>query len=154
MVGDAQLILAGGGLLAAGVVASTVAARLRLPALILFLALGMAVGSDGLGWIDFANYSLARLVGTIALVLILFEGGLATGFRALRPVLGPAVSLAAIGTVGSAAITGLAASWLLHFSIGERTAARRDPVADRWRGGVRAAARGAPAATGGADARG
>ena len=116
MVGDAQLILAGGGLLAAGVVASTVAARLRLPALILFLALGMAVGSDGLGWIDFANYSLARLVGTIALVLILFEGGLATGFRALRPVLGPAVSLAAIGTVGSAAITGIAASRLLHFS--------------------------------------
>ncbi len=117
MVGDAQLILAGGGLLAAGVVASTVAARLRLPALVLFLALGMAVGSDGLGWISFANYSLARLVGTIALVLILFEGGLATGFRALRPVLGPAVSLAAIATVGSAAITGLAASWLLHFSI-------------------------------------
>src|ERR1700729_3161741 len=116
MVGDAQLILAGGGLLAAGVVASTVAARVRVPALILFLGLGMAVGSDGLGWIDFANYSLARLVGTIALVLILFEGGLATGYRALRPVLAPAVSLAAIGTVGSGAITGIAASWLLHFS--------------------------------------
>lgn len=117
MVGDAQLILAGGGLLAAGVVASTVAARVRVPALILFLGLGMAVGSDGLGWIDFANYSLARLVGTIALVLILFEGGLATGYRALRPVLAPAVSLAAIGTVGSAAITGIAASWLLHFPV-------------------------------------
>ena len=116
MVGDAELILAAGGLLAAGVVASTVAARLRLPALILFLGLGMGVGSDGLGWIDFANYSLARLVGTIALVLILFEGGLATGIRALRPVLAPAVSLATVGTVGSAAITGIAASWLLHFS--------------------------------------
>ncbi len=117
MVGDAQLILAGGGLLAAGVVASTVAARVRVPALILFLGLGMAVGSDGLGWIDFADYSLARLVGTIALVLILFEGGLATGYRALRPVLAPAVSLASIGTVGSAAITGIAASLLLHFPV-------------------------------------
>jgi potassium/hydrogen antiporter len=116
---EAQLILAGGGLLAAGVVASAVAARVRLPALLLFLGLGMAVGSDGLGWIDFADYSLAHLVGTVALVLILFEGGLATGFRTLRPVLGPSVSLAAIGTAGTALIAGLAASRLFHFSIAE-----------------------------------
>ena len=119
MVTDAQLILAGGALLAAGVVASAVAARLRLPALVLFLGLGMAVGTDGLGWIDFANYSLAELVGTIALVLILFEGGLATGFRALRPVLGPAISLATIGTAGSALIAGIIASRLFHFSLAE-----------------------------------
>ena len=79
----------------------------------------MAVGSDGLDWIDFANYSLAHLVGTVALLLILFEGGLATGFRALRPVLGPSVSLAAIGTAGTAVIAGLSASWLFHFSIAE-----------------------------------
>jgi len=119
VVTDAQLILAGGALLAAGVVASAVAARLRLPALVLFLGLGMAVGTDGLGWIDFANYSLAELVGTIALVLILFEGGLATGFRALRPVLGPAISLATIGTAGSALIAGIIASRLFHFSLAE-----------------------------------
>jgi potassium/hydrogen antiporter len=119
VVGDAQLILAAGGLLAAGVAASAVAARLRLPALVLFLALGMAIGSDGLGWIDFADYSLARLVGTIALVLILFEGGLATGFPTIRPVLRPAVSLAVVGTVGTAAIAGLAASWLFDFSTAE-----------------------------------
>ena len=119
MLDDAQLILAGGGLLAAGVVASAAASRLRLPALLLFLGLGMAVGSDGLGWISFANYSLARLVGTIALVAILFEGGLTTGFRALRPVLGPSVSLAAIGTAGTAAIGGIIASLLFHFSLAE-----------------------------------
>ena len=119
MDNEAQLILAGGGLLAAGVLASAVAARVRLPALLLFLGLGMAVGSDGLDWIDFANYSLAHLVGTVALLLILFEGGLATGFRALRPVLGPSVSLAAIGTAGTAVIAGLSASWLFHFSIAE-----------------------------------
>jgi potassium/hydrogen antiporter len=119
MDNEAQLILAGGGLLATGVLASAVAARVRLPALLLFLGLGMAVGSDGLDWIDFANYSLAHLVGTVALLLILFEGGLATGFRALRPVLGPSVSLAAIGTVGTAVIAGLSASWLFHFSIAE-----------------------------------
>jgi len=119
MDNEAQLILAGGGLLAAGVLASAVAARVRLPALLLFLGLGMLVGSDGLGWIDFANYSLAHLVGTVALLLILFEGGLATGFRELRPVLAPAVSLAAIGTAGTALIAGVTASWLFHFSIAE-----------------------------------
>jgi len=119
MENEAQLILAGGGLLAAGVLASAVAARVRLPALLLFLGLGMLVGSDGFGWIDFANYSLAHLVGTVALLLILFEGGLTTGFRALRPVLGPSVSLAAIGTAGTALIAGLSASWLFHFSIAE-----------------------------------
>ncbi len=119
MDNEALLILAGGGLLAAGVLASAVAARVRLPALLLFLGLGMLVGSDGLGWIGFANYSLAHLVGTVALLLILFEGGLTTGFRALRPVLGPSISLAAIGTAMTAVIAGLCASWLFHFSIAE-----------------------------------
>jgi cell volume regulation protein A len=119
MDNEALLILAGGGLLAAGVVASAVAARVRLPALLLFLGLGMLVGSDGFGWIGFANYSLAHLVGTVALLLILFEGGLTTGLRALRPVLGPSVSLAAIGTAMTAVIAGLCASWLFHFSIAE-----------------------------------
>jgi len=119
MDNEAELILAGGALLAAGVLASAVAARVRLPALLLFLGLGMLVGSDALGWIDFANYSLAHLVGTVALLLILFEGGLNTGFRTLRPVLGPSVSLAAIGTAGTAVIAGLSASWLFHFSIAE-----------------------------------
>lgn len=119
MTGDAQLILIAGGLLVAGVAASAVAARLRVPALVLFLALGMAIGSDGLDWIDFGDYSLTRLVGTIALSLILFEGGLATGLSEIRPVLGPAVSLAVIATIVNAAIAGLAASWLLHFSTAE-----------------------------------
>jgi NhaP-type Na+/H+ and K+/H+ antiporter len=45
----------------------------------------MAVGSDGLGWIYLDDYSLARLIGTVALVVILFEGGLQTGFGQLRP---------------------------------------------------------------------
>lgn len=119
MPADAKLILVAGGLLVAGVAASVVAARVRVPALVLFLALGMAVGSDGLGWIDFANYSRMRLLGTLALVLILFEGGLATEFRALRPVLGSSVSLAAIGTLLTAVLAGLAASWLFDFSTAE-----------------------------------
>jgi cell volume regulation protein A len=113
---DGQLILITGALLAGGLIASFVAVRVRVPALVLFLGLGMVVGSDGTGWIDFSNYELARTVGTIALALILFEGGLTTGFDEIRPVLRASLSLAFIGTLGTAVIAGLAAAWLFHFS--------------------------------------
>ena len=117
MTRDAQLILAVGALLAAGLVAAGLAARLRLPALVLFCGLGMLVGSDGLGFVPFNDYRLARMIGTIALVLILFEGGLAAGWHELRPVLRPALLLAVIGTVVTAAIVGLSASALFDFSL-------------------------------------
>jgi cell volume regulation protein A len=112
MTQDAVLVLVAGALLAAGVLASVVATRLRLPALVLFLALGMLIGTDGLGWIDFENYELTRSIGIIALLLILFEGGLAAGWDEIRPVLRPAVSLAVIATLGTALIVGLAATVL------------------------------------------
>jgi cell volume regulation protein A len=114
---DAHLILAVGGLLAAGVAAAGLAARLRLPALLLFAGLGMLVGTDALGWVDFEDYRLARLIGTVALVLILFEGGLAAGWRQLRPVIRPALSLAVLATVLTAAVIGLAASLLFDFTL-------------------------------------
>jgi potassium/hydrogen antiporter len=117
MAHDAHLILAAGGVLAAGIAAAAVAARLRLPGLVLFAGLGLLIGSDGLGWIDFDDYRLARMIGTVALVLILFEGGLAAGWRQLRPVLRPAVRLAVLGPVATAAVIGLAATWLLHFTL-------------------------------------
>jgi cell volume regulation protein A len=94
---DEQLILVAGALLAAGILASLLANRVRIPGLALFLGLGMAIGSDGLGWIDFNNYELARTIGIIALALILFDGGLRAGMSEIRPVLGPAVSLATVG---------------------------------------------------------
>ena len=83
-----------------------------MPGLLLFLFLGMAIGSDGLGWIDFDDYALARRIGIIALALILFEGGLTSGLLEIRPVLGPAISLAIVGTIVTAVITGLAAAAL------------------------------------------
>jgi cell volume regulation protein A len=116
---DAHLILLAGVLLAAGVGASLLASALRLPALLLFLGVGMAVGSDGLGWIYLNDYRLARLIGTAALVAILFEGGLQTGFAKLRPVLAPAASLAIVGTALTAVVTGLFAAWLFNFSVAE-----------------------------------
>jgi potassium/hydrogen antiporter len=117
---EGEMILIAGGLLAGGIAASLVAARVRLPGLILFLAIGMVIGSDGTGWIDFggsdADYELARTIGVVALGLILFEGGLSAGFGEIRPVLRPAISLALVGTFVTAAIAGLAAAWLFDLS--------------------------------------
>jgi potassium/hydrogen antiporter len=119
-VTDGELILVAGALLAAGIAASLLAARVRLPGLLLFLALGVILGSDVTGWIDFGraeeDYELARTIGIVALVLILFEGGLTAGFEEIRPVLRPALALALVGTFVTAAITGAAAIWLFDLT--------------------------------------
>jgi cell volume regulation protein A len=115
-VADGHLILSAGALLAAGLVASFVAMRVRVPSLVLFLGVGMLVGSDGLGWIEFDSYRLARTIGVISLALILFEGGLTSGLLHLRPVLGAATSLATVGTVVTAVLVGFGAAALFGFS--------------------------------------
>lgn len=117
---DGGLILVAGTLLAVGIAAALAAGRLRVPGLVLFLLLGMAMGSDGLGLIHFGSGSgdleLARSVGIVALLLILFEGGLAAGWQEVRPVLATGISLAVVGTLVTAAITGLAVHLLLDLS--------------------------------------
>jgi potassium/hydrogen antiporter len=113
---DGELILVAAALLAAGIAASLLASRVRLPGLLLFLGLGMAIGSDGTGWIDFNDYELARTIGVVALALILFEGGLTAGFGEIRPVLRPSLALAVLGTLGTCAICGLAAAALFDLS--------------------------------------
>ncbi|WP_445151488.1 potassium/proton antiporter [Baekduia sp. Peel2402] len=116
---DGERILIVGALLSAGLLASLVASRVRVPGLVLFLGVGMLVGSDGTGWIDFNDYEVARTVGIVALTLILFEGGLAAGLPEIRPVLAPALALAIVGTVVTAVVTGLVAAWLFDFSTTE-----------------------------------
>jgi cell volume regulation protein A len=115
-VSDANLILITGCLLIAGLFATMLAGRLRVPGLLLFLGMGMLAGSDGFGWIDFDDYELARTIGIVALALILFEGGLSVGFAEIRPVLRPSIALAFIGTLITAAITGVVATWLFDLS--------------------------------------
>jgi cell volume regulation protein A len=112
---DGHLILAAGALLTAGLVASFMAVRLRVPSLVLFMGVGMLVGSDALGWISFSNYRLERTIGVISLALILFEGGLTSGLLHLRPVLGAATALATVGTAITAAVVGFSASALFGF---------------------------------------
>ncbi|HEX8648275.1 MAG TPA: potassium/proton antiporter [Thermoleophilaceae bacterium] len=113
---EGELILVAAAMLAAGLGASLMARRLRMPSLLLFLAVGMAVGSEGTGWLPFDDYELARAVGVIALSLILFEGGMSAGFAEIRPVLRSVVGLALVGTLATAAITGLAAAWLFNLT--------------------------------------
>src|SRR5246127_2344596 len=113
---DAELILIAGVLLAAGIAGALLADRVRIPGLLLFLGLGMLAGSEGIGGIDFSNYELARTLGTIALVLILFEGGITSGWSEIRPVLGTAASLATLGTLATALLAGVASKWIFGLS--------------------------------------
>jgi cell volume regulation protein A len=116
-LGEGEAAFVTGVLLAGALLASFVAGRLRVPGLVLFLAVGMFAGS----WIDFGvdleDYEVARAVGVIALALILFEGGLTAGLQEIRPVIGTALSLAVVGTILTAVITGLAAHWLFDFTV-------------------------------------
>ena len=109
---DAELILLAGALLGAGIGAALLADRVKVPGLLLFLALGMLVGSEGIGGVEFDDAELTRTLGTIGLILILFEGGLAAGWSEIRPVLWTAISLGTIGTIVTAVIAGFAAAWI------------------------------------------
>ena len=97
----AVALLALGSLIAIAALV-TRASRPSVPVALLFLAIGMLAGSEGIGGIDFDDHVLAYQVGTIALVLILFDGGLSTRFAHVRPALGPAMTLATVGVVVTA----------------------------------------------------
>ena len=110
------ILLIVGGVLAASIVVALGASRTGVPALVAFLGLGMLLGSDGLGGIEFDDAELARKVGVVALAAILFEGGLATSWRRLRDVAVPATLLSTIGVAVTALLTGLAAYVLFDLS--------------------------------------
>jgi cell volume regulation protein A len=105
----AVLLTAVGALLAASVLVSRASGRLGLPLLLLFLLVGMLAGSEGLGRIPFEDYALTFRIGTVALVLILFDGGLNTDLASLRRVLAPATVLATLGVAATAAVLALGA---------------------------------------------
>ncbi len=108
------LLLIAGILLLLSVLASRLGGRLGVPGLLLFLGIGMLAGSDGPGGIWFDNYALAQLVGTVALVFILFSGGLFTRWSTVRPILGPGLSLATLGVLLTMLLTGAFARWVLN----------------------------------------
>lgn len=115
-----HLLLAGAALLIAGVIGAGIAEKIRVPGLILFLLAGMAIGDDGLNWISLSDAELAQGIAVGALVIILYEGGLATSYRDVRRVVAPAVSLATIGVVVTGGIVAGAAD--LIFDVDGTTA--------------------------------
>src|SRR5205823_13319151 len=109
-------ILLGALLVLAGIMSSLVAMRFGAPLLLVFLIVGMLAGEEGLGGLKFDDVRTTYVVGSIALALILFDGGLRTRFATFRSVLGSAVTLATAGVLLTAALTAPVAKYLLGMS--------------------------------------
>ena len=90
--------------------------RFGVPALLLFLSVGMLFGSDGFG-IHFENIQMAQMIGTVALCIILFSGGMDTKLAEIRPVIWQGVVLATLGVLLTAALTGVIIWWLLDMTV-------------------------------------
>lgn len=119
----ALVLVAVGALLATGVASSRASARLGVPLALLFLVIGIVAGSEGIGGIAFDDYHLTYRLGSTALALILFDGGLRTPLAGVRSVAWPAVVLATLGVAGTSALTAVAAHlfgfpWPFAFLVG------------------------------------
>jgi potassium/hydrogen antiporter len=106
-----------GGLLLLSVLASRLSSRLGVPALLLFLLIGMLAGSEGPGGIYFDDARLAQSLGVVALSFILFDGGLGTDWSVVRSTAWTGISLSTIGVLVTAILVGLAAMPVLGFSL-------------------------------------
>ena len=113
------VILLGAVLVLTGILSSLVALRFGAPLLLIFLAVGVLAGESGPGGISFNNVALTYTVGSVALALILFDGGLRTRFATFRSVLAPAGTLATLGVLLTAAVTAPVAHYLLNLGWAE-----------------------------------
>jgi potassium/hydrogen antiporter len=111
------LIIAGAVLVLLGVLASKTSTRLGIPAVLLFLVLGMAAGSEGIGGIEFEDFGTAQTVGIVALAFILFSGGLDTEWTAVRPVLVRGLVMGTAGVAITAVVVGLVAVVVLELPL-------------------------------------
>jgi cell volume regulation protein A len=112
-----------GVLMALSVLGSRLAGRMHIPVALLFLGIGMLAGTEGLGGVDFEDYALSFRLGTVVLVLILFDGGLSARWSTVKPVLAPSVVLATVGVLVTAALVALVAralgfAWIEAFLLG------------------------------------
>ncbi len=111
-----QLMLFGGALFIISILASTLSPRMGMPLLLVFLIIGMLAGEDGFLGIHFQNVKAAYFMGTLALAVILFDGGLRTEIHLFRVGLKPALSLATVGVVITVGVCGALAAWILGLS--------------------------------------
>ena len=101
-----NILLVGSILLFVSIVVGKTGYRFGVPALLLFLVVGMAFGSDGLGF-QFHSAQTAQFIGMVALSIILFSGGMDTKFTEIRPILTPGIVLSTVGVLLTALFTGL-----------------------------------------------
>ncbi|HEY0179930.1 MAG TPA: potassium/proton antiporter, partial [Dokdonella sp.] len=113
------LLAGGAALVLAGIGSSLIARRFGAPLLLVFLVLGMLAGVDGPGGIRYDDYATTYRIGSFALAIILFDGGLRTRRETFRGVFVPTVMLATVGVVITAALTAAAATALLHLGTAE-----------------------------------
>lgn len=106
-------LLIGTGLMFTGLLLGSLSARFGVPSLLIFLVVGMLAGEDGIGGIQFDDFSTAYVIGNIALAVILLDGGLRTRLSTFRLGLKPALSLATFGVAISAALVGAFATWMM-----------------------------------------
>src|SRR5216684_2527546 len=109
-------ILLGAVLVMAGILSSLLALRFGAPLLLVFLFIGMIAGDSGPGQLRFDDVRATYLVGSVALALILFDGGLRTRFQSIRTVLAPSLALATIGVLLTALITAPVAKYVLDLN--------------------------------------
>ncbi|MFA5072715.1 MAG: potassium/proton antiporter [Nitrospirota bacterium] len=113
------ILFAVAALILLNIISSTIASRLGIPALVIFLTIGMLAGSDGPGGIHFDDPTLVQSVGIVALSFILFAGGVDTNWKSVRPVLWQGLSLATLGVVITATLVGVFVYYVLDFTFFE-----------------------------------
>lgn len=106
------ILLAAAALVLLAIAGAAATRQAGAPLLMIFLALGMLAGEEGPGGIEFHDHNVAYLLGSLALALILFDGGLGTKLRRLKGVLRPAITLATAGVLITAGVTAAAAKYL------------------------------------------
>ncbi|NLX11743.1 MAG: potassium/proton antiporter [Chloroflexi bacterium] len=111
-----QWLIIAGALLVVSVLASKLGARLGVPALLLFLGIGMLTGSEGIGGVEFDDPWLAQFLAVVAFAFILYSGGLDTDISEIRPIITPGLVLATLGDLMTALVVGTAATYLLDFT--------------------------------------